>query len=276
MGSLRIRALTWNLYHGRDYPPDPKLFTWRSRLFRITERNLTHLQVNRDLLAEFAAILASAPWDVALLQECPPRWMDQLTERCRSEAHVSLTSRNSLPALRGSLARLNPDLIASNEGGSNATLVRGARIVERSAVALPTPPRRFHAERRTMALIRLASGLCVANLHASNLSPELAETQVLAAAERASDWAGDRPLLFGGDFNLRPATSGAFVGLERRHGLVGATAPSAIDHLLVRELEVVEPAAPWPPERRERREDDRAIRLSDHAPVEALFGSPPR
>ena len=35
-----------------------------------------------------------------------------------------LTSRNSLGALRAFAARLNPDLIASGEGGSNLTLVR--------------------------------------------------------------------------------------------------------------------------------------------------------
>ena len=27
-----MRVLSWNLYHGRDFPPDPALFTLRSRL----------------------------------------------------------------------------------------------------------------------------------------------------------------------------------------------------------------------------------------------------
>ena len=35
-----------------------------------------------------------------------------------------LTSRNALGPLRGLLARQNPDLMASGEGGSNLTLVR--------------------------------------------------------------------------------------------------------------------------------------------------------
>ena len=55
----RVEALTWNLYHGRDAPPDPALFTIRSRLLRISERNATHLQVNSDLRAAFATVLAA-------------------------------------------------------------------------------------------------------------------------------------------------------------------------------------------------------------------------
>ncbi len=52
---MQFTAIGWNLFHGRDFPPDPALFTWRSRLLRVTERNATHAQVNRDLLDEFAA-----------------------------------------------------------------------------------------------------------------------------------------------------------------------------------------------------------------------------
>ena len=52
-----MRVLSWNLYHGRDFPPDPALFTWRSRLLKMTERNATHVQVNRPLLGEFASVL---------------------------------------------------------------------------------------------------------------------------------------------------------------------------------------------------------------------------
>ena len=91
---------------------------------RIEERNETHVQVNRDLAAEFAEMLAAAEWDVALLQECPPRFAAPLARACEAEAHRVLTSRNSLGALRTFAARLNPDLIASGEGGSNLTLVR--------------------------------------------------------------------------------------------------------------------------------------------------------
>ena len=95
-----LRALSWNLYHGRDRPPDPALYTLRSRLLRRTEANATHLQVNRDLYSEFAAMLGAAEWDVALLQECPPRWAEPLARATGAEAHRALTSRNSLAAIR--------------------------------------------------------------------------------------------------------------------------------------------------------------------------------
>ena len=80
-------------------------------------------------------MLAAAEWDVALLQEAPPRFAEPLARACGAEAHRVLTSRNGLGALRAAAARLNPDLIASGEGGSNLTLVRPAGalggIVER-------------------------------------------------------------------------------------------------------------------------------------------------
>jgi endonuclease/exonuclease/phosphatase family metal-dependent hydrolase len=270
---VQVKAIAWNLYHGRDFPPDPALFTWRSRLLRVTERDATHVQVNRDLREEFCRLLAAAEWEVALLQECPPHWREALARACEAEAHMALTSRNSLGALRALAARLNPDLIAAGEGGSNLTLVRG-EIVERRETAI----HEGRPERRAMAFTRIGHGddppLCVANLHATNDRPELATEDVLRAAEAASAWAADAPLIFGGDLNLRPAeTPAAFEELRERFGLAAPTAPDAIDHLLVRGLEIVEPPRPWPPERRELREDGRALRLSDHAPVEARFAT---
>jgi endonuclease/exonuclease/phosphatase family metal-dependent hydrolase len=284
---VEFTAVGWNLFHGRDFPPDPALFTWRSRLLRIEERNQTHVQVNRELTAEFATVLAAAEWDVALLQECPPRFAAPLARACDAEAHRVPTSRNSLRPLRTVAARLNPDLIASGEGGSNLTLVRNTFrcalsphngekahrkgvIVERRELAIHTG----RPERRAMAFTRTASGLCVANLHATNDRPALAAADVLKAAQAATEWAGDLPLLFGGDLNLRPAGDpGVFEELEGRFGLTGNTGPQAIDHLLSRGLNVVAASAPWPPEGRELRAKGRALRLSDHAPVQASFAS---
>ncbi len=290
---MQFTAICWNLFHGRDFPPDPALFTWRSRLLRATERNATHAQVNRDLLDEFAAVLSGAEWDVALLQECPPRFAEPLARACGAEAHRVLTSRNSLGTLRAAAARLNPDLIASGEGGSNLTLIRTSPlrcsfalnnwakeqrsgslgslggIVERRNLVI----HEGRPERRAMAFTRTASGLCVANLHATNDRPEMAAEDVLLAARTATAWADGSPLLFGGDLNLRPVeTPAVFAELRDRFGLVTpTTAPGAIDHLLARGLEAVEAPAPWPPERREVRQGDRAVRLSDHAPVVARF-----
>jgi endonuclease/exonuclease/phosphatase family metal-dependent hydrolase len=262
--------LNWNLFHGRDGPPDPSLYTLRSKLLRITERNDTHVQVNRDLFDEFVRVIADAEWDVALLQECPPRWARPLAQAAGAEAQRVLTSRNLIPPLQGALHRLNPDLPGSWEGGSNTTLIRGLRIAEpRELVIRPGDP-----ERRTMAFSRLDNGVCVANFHASNDNYPLAEEEVRLAAETASGWATDSPLIFGGDFNLRPARSPLFDELAERFGLRAPTSPDAIDHLLVRGLEVREEPRQWPPEGREIPWNGLALRLSDHAPVEALFAAP--
>jgi len=278
---VEFTAVSWNLFHGRDFPPDPALFTRRSRLLRIEERNETHAQVNRELVDEFAATLAAAEWDVALLQECPPRFAEPLATACGAEAHRALTSRNSLAPLRTWIARRNPDLIASGEGGSNLTLVRPGgslgEIVERRELTIHSG----RPERRAMAFTRIAAAggtqICVANLHATNDRPRLATEDVLRAAAAVVEWAADAPLLFGGDFNLRPAEDpAAFEQLESEFGLTGATAPRAIDHLLARGLEAAAAPTPWPGEQRERPHDNLRLRLSDHAPVEARFktGSP--
>lgn len=272
---MQLTAIAWNLFHGRDFPPDSALFTWRSRLLRTTERSATHVQVNRDLMAEFAALLAGAEWDVALLQECPPRFAAPLARACGAAAHRVLTSRNSLGGLRAAAARLNPDLIASAEGGSNLTLVRTGGpltgIVERRELAIHMG----RPERRAMAFTRIAAGgaeVCVANLHATADRPELATVDVLRAATAAAEWAAGAPLLFGGDLNLRPATDAAAFGeLRDRFGLTGPTAPEAIDHLLVCGLDAVEPPRPWPAERREVSCGGLALCLSDHAPVEGRW-----
>jgi len=293
---VEFTAVSWNLFHGRDFPPDPALFTRRSRLLGIEERNETHVQVNRELIDEFATLLAGAEWDVALLQECPPRFAAPLAKACAAEAHRVLTSRNSFSALRTFIARRNPDLIASGEGGSNLTLVRSpfrcalctpgeqkahrsGGVVERRELAIHTG----RPERRAMAFTRVAidsedgGQLCIANLHATNDRPDLATADVLRAAEAAVQWAGGAPLLFGGDLNLRPAEDpGAFEALRERFGLSAPTHPKAIDHLLTRGLDVIEPPTPWPAERRELPDRGRQLRLSDHTPVQARYktGSP--
>jgi endonuclease/exonuclease/phosphatase family metal-dependent hydrolase len=271
---MEFTTLAWNLFHGRDFPPDPGLRSWRSRLLRFDERNETHVQVNRDLTKEFATLLAGAAWDVALLQECPPRFAAPLARACSAEPHRVLTSRNSLGPLRGLLARQNPDLMASGEGGSNLTLVRVpgplGGIAERRELAIHEGA----PERRAVALTRTASGVCIANLHATNDAPELATEDVLRAARAATEFARGAPLLFGGDLNLRPEENPElFERLREDFGLAEPTAPRAIDHLLVRGLKVLDRPTAWPPERRELPLEGRALRLSDHAPVEAKFAA---
>ena len=268
-----MRVLSWNLYHGRDFPPGEALFTLRSRLLRVTERDATHVQVNRPLRDEFAGWIGDREWDVAMLQETPPLWFRHLGERARANGVRVLTSRNVVPPVQRLAANVNPDLIASWEGGSNQIFVRApGRIVEHRKFTLT-----FRPEQRRMiwARLQLASGetVCVANLHASAGLPEKASVEVLAAAAHAVEWSAGDPLVFGGDTNLRPKrTPLPFVELRERFGLGEPTGPNAIDHILARGLRVVERPRRLPPEERELPvEGGLRLRLSDHAPVISEF-----
>ena len=290
-----MRLLTWNLFHGRDFPPNPALQTWRSRLLRRDERDATHVQVNRSLRREFASRLAGWEWDVALLQEAPPRWLADLEQATGATGARVLTSRNSLAPLRAWIAERNPDLIASGEGGSNMLLVRPpARIVATTSALLASRP-----ERRVLSMAkvqlpetagspaeRFPSGaggpavsgpqrrLVVANVHLSVPRTGQGAAEALHAAGLATDWAGDDPVVFGGDLNLRPADHrAAFDDLRARFGLEPPTGPRAIDHLLGRSLDIVaQPSALPAVEREVAGAGGLAIRLSDHAPVVASFG----
>jgi len=254
-----VSALTWNLFHGRDDPP---------------EGSAGHADAKRSLLDEFASTLDGLRWEIALLQEAPPRWLEPLGRRSRANGALALTSRNELAFLRAAIADRFPDLIKSNEGGSNMLFVRAPgtiEAVERHRLAR-TP------ERRTLLLARVVTPaglrLTVANMHLSVPSTGQGEAELLVAAELAVEFAGADPLILGGDLNLRPAQHAhAFAEVERRFGLAGPTGGRAIDHLLARGLEVVEaPHALAPMAREVLEPGGRLLRLSDHAPVVGVFG----
>ena len=126
-----------------------------------------------------------------------------------------------------------------------------------------------------MAFTRTASGVCVANLHATNDRPALAVADVAAAPPRAAiEWAGEAPLLFGGDLNLRPRREPRASSSELRERF-GLAAPD-------RARRDRPPAGAGPVASSSRRrpgrpsaasssEDGLALRLSDHTPVEARF-----
>jgi endonuclease/exonuclease/phosphatase family metal-dependent hydrolase len=208
-------------------------------------------------------VLGSLDWDVALLQEAPPRWRDALARELGAESAITLTSRNFGAPVRGWIADRRPNLIKSNEGGSNQLLVRGPwRIEETREYTLTRRP-----ERRRMLWARIigpdGAPLAVANLHGSVGSVPGASEQVLRAAERAVDWSGELPLVFGGDLNLRPSSRPeVFKHLAERFGLAPPTADDAIDHLLVRGLDVIEPP----------RRAKAPLQLSDHGYVIASAG----
>jgi endonuclease/exonuclease/phosphatase family metal-dependent hydrolase len=211
-----MRVLTWNLFHGRALQPR-----------------------GRSLHREFAELVASWDWDVALLQEVPPWWPRGLAEASGASTRMALTSRNWIPPLRW-LARVAPDLAKSWGGGCNAILVRGDRIAEHRRQTLRLTP-----ERRVMHAVRLASGVWVGNLHAQVRPPVSARSDIARAGAAILDWAGEAPVLLGGDFNVRDP---AVAGLRDAGG-------SGIDRVLARGLE---PAGREMPDRQG---------LSDHAPV---------
>ena len=219
-------------------------------------------------------MLGAVEWDVALLQEAPPRWRDRLARGLHAESAMTLTSRNSFAPIRWWIADRWPNLIKSNEGGSNQLLVRLPwRIEETREHTLTRRP-----ERRRMLWARLGgpdgAALAVANLHGSVDTVPGARAEVMAAAARAVEWAGDLPVLFGGDLNLRVTRQPeVFDELAHRFGLAPPTDRCAIDHLLARGLDVV--AAPRRAPDSERSVDPgdgRTVLLSDHAYVTASFG----
>jgi|GEM_PF-1394575 len=226
-----------------------------------------HVLLNRDLFDEFAAFLAAAKWDIALLQEVPPRWDERLARATGSFEFRALTSRNWMSPLMSPIARLRPHLPGSWEGGCNLILVRkerpGSLVTQWANQTLCWWP-----ERRTMSMVRMGDGLCVANIHASTGQVN-GERDVLRAAATAVKWAGDVPLVLGGDFNIRPRKSDVFQELTEEFGFSAPNEERSIDHLLLRGGHVVEPTVIWPPERRDvpDADSDLMVRLSDHSPV---------
>ena len=214
-----MRVLTWNLFHGRSVPESP-----------------------HGLLGRFATALASWEWDVALLQEVPPWWPPDLARAAGArEARTALTSRNVLLGARRAIATRRPGLIKSNGGGANAILVRDRGVVEHRIHVLRRRP-----ERRVVHAVELEHGGWVANLHAQVHSEERAQADIAEAIRVASKWAGEAPLVVGGDLNVRrPAT----------HGLIHAGG-HGVDHVLARGARAEGRAAV----------PDRGG-LSDHAPV---------
>jgi endonuclease/exonuclease/phosphatase family metal-dependent hydrolase len=226
----------------------------------------------RSLHAEFAALLGRSEWDIALLQEAPPRWFRELASSARAQGQMMKTSRNQFGFARGWVADRFPDLIKSGEGGSNQVLVRPPWTVtaERGLTLARLP------ERRRMMWLRLehpeGPTVCVANLHASAHKPRRAAEEVARAAAQAREWSGSDPLILGGDFNVRPAVEPWLFETLAGSGFSEPTAPRAIDHLLVSGGTVVEAARTLPVERREVAAGDAArVRLSDHAIVVAAF-----
>jgi endonuclease/exonuclease/phosphatase family metal-dependent hydrolase len=225
---VQLRVLTWNLMHGRA----------------VGSRGVDGRQrFGSDLLRDFGDALAGWEWDVALLQEVPPWWPPQLSRRLDAEYRMVLTARNGLLPLRRAIAIRWPDLIKSNGGGANAVLVRRDRIISHRTQRLCRWP-----ERRWVHGVQLASGVWLANLHATAHDTDAAWRDGRAAAAASRRWAAGNPLVLGGDFNLRQP---AFEGMTR-------VASRDVDHLFVAGLDADGEAEVL----------DRGV-LSDHPPLVA-------
>jgi endonuclease/exonuclease/phosphatase family metal-dependent hydrolase len=224
-------VLSWNLFHGRSLPPAP----------------------GQELAEAFAELLASWPWDVALLQEVPPWWPARLGRELTAQQCTARTSRNALLPLRRALAERWPELTRSNGGGANAMLVRGQAIVAYRSVMLRRRP-----ERRVAQLARLQDGTCIANLHAST-RVALAEDELRRLWHIALRWTGDAPLVLGGDLNLRSPEAPA----PARH--VVHVAARDVDHIFARGLRATAPARIL---ERGVRIGAGEVELSDHPPPE--------
>jgi endonuclease/exonuclease/phosphatase family metal-dependent hydrolase len=214
-----MRILTWNLFHGRTLPEQP----------RSLEREFTH-------------IISSWDWDVALLQEVPPWWPVPLGRASGASVRMARTSRNWLLPVRRWAAERRPDLMKSNGGGANAILVRGMPIEEHRVAILRRRP-----EQRVVHGVRLGgSGMWVANTHAQVRPHGETRKDLARAGAIVLRWAGDAPVILGGDVNVHDPRIEGFTDLGGFH----------VDHILARGLR-----ASGPPRKLDRRG------LSDHPPV---------
>lgn len=213
--------LTWNLFHGRSVPP-----------------------AGRPLLEEFTQRIVSSDWDVALLQEVPPWWPRTLAAAAGAEQRLALTSRNEGLLLRRAIASRWPDFAKSNGGGCNAMLSR-IPILADATLRLRSRP-----ERRVAQLIALENRVCIANFHGSTRRP-LAREELARLSQAALAFAQDRPLVLGGDLNLRHPKPP-----------LDLVASSTVDFIFARGLE-----ADGEQQFLHRSIDGTGLELSDHRPL---------
>jgi endonuclease/exonuclease/phosphatase family metal-dependent hydrolase len=202
---------SWNVYHGRSYPP------------------------GRRGYVEAAVRLASADRpDVLCLQELPLWSLTRLGRWSRMQAFPARTRRAPFGARAGrALTGTHYGVLRSAfSGQANAILIAPDRETE-SLGSVPISDRRHHP--RVCQAVRVDGRVVVANIHASG---SVAQAEV----DRALAWldghvvSGD-PLVLAGDFNV----SLELPAFSRPHG--------GIDDIFVRGLEAA-PLQVWPEERR--------------------------
>jgi endonuclease/exonuclease/phosphatase family metal-dependent hydrolase len=202
---------SWNVYHGRSYPPG-----------------------RRGHVAAAVRLASADRPDVLCLQELP-LWSTPLLGRWSGmQPFPARTRRAPLGARTGRVltATHYAVLRSAFTGQANAILVAAGRATQ-DLGAIPISDRRHHP--RACQAVRVDSRILVANIHASG---PVAQTEV----DRALGWLDslarpDEPVVLAGDFNA----SLELPGFSVPHG--------GIDDIFVRGAEAT-PLHVWPEERR--------------------------
>lgn len=229
---------TWNVFHGNASPPE-----WRAYLEEMIR-----------------LVCADAP-AVVCLQELPVWAVRRLEAWSGMQAFAATAARPRLGSaeLGRWITELNHGLFRSAFTGQANAILLAPGLQGRDAAAVELGG---SGERRVCQTVGVDGLGLVANVHVTSGPP--AEEQLQRAVAFAERQAGEGPVVFCGDANLRPGESPVYDELRA----AGYSEPApGIDQILVRGLPGSAPET-WPEER--RRAGGRL--LSDHAPVELLLG----
>lgn len=248
---------SWNLFHGHAVPPRQTTF-----------------------LEEMVRLASADRPAVLLLQEVPAWALGQLGAWTGMTAIADVAQRPMLgpfpitAAIGRSLTSVRPGLLRSAFAGQGNAILLGEGLHPASREVLVLNPAGFRTEeaqrlgldlvqrlawakeRRIAQIVRLASGMLIANLHAtSGIDARIPAAEVGRAESAVLEQVGERDVVvIGGDLNV----------VADDATLTGFSPPGPfIDHILVRGAQA-SPLHVWPDERRRRG----GMLLSDHAPIE--------
>ena len=263
---VKLQIRTWNIAHGLDVPP--------------MREGYRHLR--RKHLGTMAALMVEDAPDVIALQEVPV-WAGPLLHRRTGMgitlapaygAHVPFLHVPLPLAVGAAVGRALPNVVRTQvEGQANAVLFGAGLLLVSARRTQVNDRRRLRGEPRIIQLVRLrhrreGREFVVGNVH---LDSGDNRAQVERAGFLLERFARGAPMILLGDVNATARSAGVRSLVAR--GWIEDVADDGlrIDHIFVRGFDVEEPATPWDPRRREIVTDGQLpIRLSDHAPVDAV------
>ena len=264
---------TWNVFHGNTLPPQ-----------------------RRALLVEAVRLAVSGDPDVVCLQELPAWSLGRLEAWSGYTAVTALAARPTLgplPSTAGLGRRItsfNNGLLRSAFSGQGNAILLSPRLEvldQYVRVLNPWSFRRAEAqrlglgligrlawekERRVCQAVRIGDGdrtIVVANTHATSYPPDerLPDAELRRVFAFVDEVAGaNEPVIVAGDLNVVLDRSLTLQGVTSGESRFSQPGP-AIDHILVRGLEVVSGPTTWP---RDRRAGNGGLPISDHAPLEVV------